>query len=323
MKYPNLITLVIVLLIHNSAICQTYKVDTLRTTYKELDTFRSICIEELGQISWKKRFELPFGFPYYDSVYTHIVCEYFSLCYFDYSLDFEIRMLAFGYESDLKLDTFNIESDVRYAYVTKNNLKALVIQFTKNRLISDESVSQYDSYVNFQLWFYEDGVMEIHFGDFNLDNSPNYVPGEGFYLITSDGQKINIGPEMGIKNSQNEEDQTWLDGKWNDFYIDNAVSYLRSIPPKGFVIRFSKKNSSVADVMPHKIKISPNPSHGPFSIDFPYEINSVVLHGVSNNSYNHLVKENDLYDISHLPSGMYILKLHSGNQIFTSKIIKI
>ncbi|MBK9151152.1 MAG: T9SS type A sorting domain-containing protein [Saprospiraceae bacterium] len=202
-------------------------------------------------------------------------------------------------------------------------MKALVIQFTKNRLISAKSVSQYDSYVNFQLWFYEDGVMEIHFGDFNLDNSPNYVPGEGFYLITSDGQKINIGPEMGIRHPTDEEDQTWINGKWNDFDITTTSGYLRSIPTKGFVIRFSKKNTSVADVMSQMIKISPNPSHGSFFIDFPYEINSAVLYGVSNNSYNHLVKENNFYDISHLPSGMYILKLHSGNQIFTTKIIKI
>lgn len=313
----------VVLLLKIFAKGQTYKIDTLRTEYRELDTFHSIAKETFGNFNWTKRFDLPFGFPYYDSTYSHIICRYISVCYFESSPDFDIRLLSFGYEFDNVLDTVNIDSDVRYAYVTKENVKALVIQFTKTRLISDESVSQYDSYVNFQLWFYENGVMEIHFGDVNLDNSPNYVPGEGFYLITSEGQKINTGPEMGILNSHNEEDDVWLNGNWDHFSVKSLVGYLRSIPPKGFVIRFSKKSSSVADVKPPKIKINSNPTHGLFSIDFPFEIKSAILCDVSNNSFNHLVKENDLYDISHLPSGMYILKLHSGNQIFTTKIVKI
>ena len=51
-------------------------------------------------------------------------------------------------------------------------------------MISDPSVEEFDSHIDMQYWFYEDGTIEIRFGHSNLDNSPVYVPGDGFYRIT-------------------------------------------------------------------------------------------------------------------------------------------
>ncbi len=240
---------------------QTYKLDTLRTEYRELETYKSVAIKEEGDFDWKKKFDLPFIFPYYDSLYSHIFCNNNSFCYFEYNPEFDIKLMTFSYQFDNVLDTINIESDVRYSYVSNNNKQALVIQYTKNSLASDASIDEFDSYINFQLWFYEDGVMEVHFGDINLDNSPNYRPEEGFYFTFVDGTEMNSGPEMGVRHPLDEEDQTWLEGDWNNYIVRNGVGYLTTLPPKGFVIRFSKKSSSAKDQINFPVSIYPNPTY--------------------------------------------------------------
>ena len=60
------------------------------------------------------------------------------------------------------------------------------------RLANDTSVATYDSSIQFQHWFYQDGTIEIHFGDINLENSTAFVDGEGFYF--SGGPDVPLGP---------------------------------------------------------------------------------------------------------------------------------
>jgi hypothetical protein len=301
---------------------QTYKVDTLRSEYKELETYNSIALEMEGDFFWEKRFELPFVFPYYDSLYTHLICDYGSTCYFDFNPEYDIKLMTFSYEFDNVLDPTNIESDVRYNFVNSNGKQALIIQYTKNRLASDKSIADFDSYINFQLWFYEDGVMEVHFGDINLDNSPNYRPGEGFYFLFNDGTEMNSGPEMGVRHPLNEEDQTWLDGDWNNYFVDNAVGYLTTLPPKGFIIRFSKKTSSVA-VHPNKhFKVYPNPSSNILSIDFDENIVKARILGIGGDVIQIKDLSEKKIDIQMLNCGIYILELQTAEGIFQAKFIK-
>lgn len=302
---------------------QTYRVDTLRGNYQPLETYNSIALEMEGDFFWEKRFELPFVFPYYDSLYTHIICDYISTCYFDFNPEYDINLMTFSYEFDNVLDPTSIESDVRYNFLTINGKKVLVIQYTKVRLSSDKSVVNYDSYINFQLWFYEDGVMEVHFGDINLDNSPNYRPGEGFYFTFSDGTEMNSGPGMGVKHPFNQNDQTWLDGDWNDYFVDNAVGYLTTLPPKGFIIRFSKKTSNIALNLKNIVKVYPSPASDILSIDFDGNIVKARILGIGGD----VIKINDLsdkqIDIQMLSCGIYILELQTAEGIMQSKFIKI
>jgi hypothetical protein len=144
-----------------------------------------------------------------------------------------------GYDFDIvNIDTNNIVSDIRYKFSKKNNLNALVLQYTKVRLISDPSVSEFDSHINFQVWYFENGTMEVRFGSYNLDNSPNYIPGEGFYLLPNNHSPIYYGPEMLIRNAFKENVGLGLDGPYNNYNVDNIGGYLTELPPKGWVIRF-------------------------------------------------------------------------------------
>jgi len=320
-KYLTLVTLSILLTL--GATAQTYKLDTFRTEYVALDSFYSIALEVGGVFNWEKRFDLPFVFPYYDSLYTHIICDSGAKCYFEFNLEFDIKLMNFIYEYDNVLDPNNIESDVRYNYITKNGKQALVIQFTKIRLASDESIDEFDSYINFQLWLYDDGVMEVHFGDINLDNSPNYRPGEGFFIITTDGQQINIGPEMGVRHPTEEEDQTWLEGDWNDYLVYNAVGYLTTLPPKGFVIRFSKKLSATINEVEMPLTIFPNPTTDNISIEFVGHIKKTTVKSISGETMMLIEGEHRTIDTNKLNEGMYIIEIHTAQGIMQSKFVKL
>lgn len=301
---------------------QTYKIDTLRTEYQALETYKSVAIEEGGDFDWEKRFDLPFVFPYYDSMYTYIFCNNNSFCYFEYNPEWDIKLMTFSYQFDNLLDTINIESDVRYNYITKNDKQALVIQYTKNRLASDASIDEYESYINFQLWFYEDGVMEVHFGDINLDSSPNYRPGEGFYFTFVDGTEMNSGPEMGVRHPLDEEDQTWLEGDWNDYIVRNGVGYLTTLPPKGFVIRFSKKTSSTTDAIDTPVTVYPNPTSDQLTIKYGGNIFKTIIKSISGENIQVIEEDIKTLHTDMLHKGMYILEIHTSAGVTQTKFIK-
>ncbi len=301
---------------------QTYKLDTLRTEYQALETYKSVAIEEEGDFDWEKRFDFPFVFPYYDSLYTHIFCNNNSFCYFEYNPEWDIKLMTFSYQFDNVLDTVNIVSDVRYNYIRKNGKQALVLQYTKNRLASDASIDDYDSYINFQLWFYEDGVMEVHFGDINLDNSPNYRPGEGFYFTFVDGTEMNSGPEMGVRHPLDEEDQTWLEGDWNDYIVRNGVGYLTTLPPKGFVIRFSKKTSSTTDAIDTPVTVYPNPTSDQLTIKYGGNIFKTIIKSISDENIDVLGENIKTLHTDMLHKGMYILEMHTSAGVTQTKFIK-
>ncbi len=226
-------------------IAQTYSARGFQyTSYIEIENYNSLFKERKGQLYWNKEFLLNFNFPFYDSLYNYIECRYTGLCSFKNEPDFGIRLFTFGYdyEYDRFQDSIKPLSDLRYKLTTKNGLKALVLQYTRLRLISDNTVSQFDSYINMQHWFYEDGSIEVRFGESNLKNCPNYLPGSGFFLIVNNDSLVNIGPEVGLKHPFNPNDQTYMSGEYSNYNITNSFEdYLTTIPPKGWVIRFEKK----------------------------------------------------------------------------------
>lgn len=301
-----------------------YKISSFQDKYTEIDSFNSILLETRGNQSWEKKFNLNFSFPFYDSIYNHIICENTSACLFDHSLDYEIVLMGFGYDFDIsEIDTNYIVSDVRYKLEKVNGLRALVIQYTKVRLNSDSSVNEFDSHLNFQVWFFESGSMEVRFGTFNLANSPNYIPGEGFYLIPINHEPINLGPEMIIRNSFKDDVGIGLDGLYDDYIVDNFGGYLTSMPPEGWVIRFERVNkTNNLDYVRDDIKIYPNPTKGIIGIenfDEIIELQIVNIHGISQN----FIKNENGIDIQTFDPGVYILKLTKNTGSYLKKFIKI
>jgi len=301
-----------------------YRIMSFQDEYTEIDSFHSILLETEGDRGWIKKFDLNFNFPFYDSLYNHIYCESTSACLFENSLNFEIVLMASGYDFDIfGIDTNNIVSDVRYKLTQKDGIKALVIQYTKVRLISDPSVEEYDSHLNFQLWFFENGSMEVRFGSYNLENSPNYIPGEGFYLLPNNEDPIYYGPEMGIRNSFKEDVGIGLDGPYDDYVVNNIGGYLKSLPPVGWVIRFERfiKSSTPEEIVNFE-NIFPNPTTGNLYIKPTLELENIEIKDITG-ARQFFVYQGNKINIEHLNSGIYFVKLISNDKYIVKKIVKL
>ena len=62
---------------------QQYEVETFYDEYDDLIDYKSVLLQTIGSTTWEKRFDLNFGFPYYDNTYDHINCFYEGVCNFD------------------------------------------------------------------------------------------------------------------------------------------------------------------------------------------------------------------------------------------------
>lgn len=225
---------------------QEYEGEAFQDTYTDIEDYRSVILETLDDGFWRYRFELDFLFPYYGDEYDHINCFYEGVCFFDGVFGGSLFLSNFGYETDRVRDPNIINSDARFKLLEKDGLKCLVIQLTKLRMISDPSIEEYDSHVDMQYWFYEDGTIEIRYGHSNLEHSPTYVPGEGFYIITGNAGPVHVANQIRLFNpndlgafimygneSSHEDDA---------FTTTDSLTSLLWWPPEGWVVRFRPKS---------------------------------------------------------------------------------
>ncbi len=76
----------------NLLLGQEYKFISFQDEYIELDDYTSLTLENGGESSWFKRFELGFDFPYYDRVYDYLNVDARSIYYFDDDANFSIQL---------------------------------------------------------------------------------------------------------------------------------------------------------------------------------------------------------------------------------------
>lgn len=302
-----------------------YSVLSYPETYEALETYTSMQKELLGRPNWSYRFELDFAFPFFDTTFNYIYGNYESIYGFDDEIEYSILLLTFGYEYDQVFDTINIPSDVRFALKkTKSGKKALVVQYTKMRLTSDPSIEAFDSYINLQLWFIENGDIEVRFGDYDLSNSPVYVVGEGFYLQTNVGP-ILIGPELKLQHPYKENQIIGAEGKFDSLQTLDRSGTLKYLPPPNWVIKLSKDPSSTTDESALSNVVFPNPIMDKITFTKPvknayiYTLDGRCIKSFLSNGKTSL---QDL-DVSALQAGLYILKLQINQYMTTQKIIKI
>lgn len=325
MKYIIVFIFSIISLIINA---QSYKVESFQDEYQEIEEFKSLMLELEGDLFWYHTFDLNFTFPFFDLEYTYLNGNYRGVFGFDDEIEYSMDLLSFGYQPDNVLDTSNITSDVRYKFTEINGKKCLVVQYTKNRLISDTSIDEFDSHVNFQYWFFEDGTIEIRMGSSNLENCPLYVAGDGLYLLTNQGF-IPVGPFLGLTHPLQPHiiiNYNDVDSLHNFEIIDNWQNgSINWWPPEGWVIRFtnllvSTNDNSIQD----NVHLYPNPTAEKISISSDDPIKSASLYNINGTQIMQMKSEQiKEMDFSTFPPGTYFLRLYTDNHVITKKLIKI
>ena len=320
MKYVLIIGLLLSL---SSLKAQQYEAEAFQDTYNDLEDFNSVLLNTDGSIFWEKRFDLNFDFPYYGNTYDHIHCFYEGACYFDGTNGYTMTLALFGYETDIARAPDNISSDVRYKLTTRNEKKCLVLQLTKLRLISDPSVEEFDSHIDMQYWFYEDGTIEIRFGHSNLDNSPVYVPGDGFYLITVNQGPVPVRVHVDLRDPNNIEDNfiAYGDSTSHEDYYTSIVEDrlgLKWWPPEGWVIRFTRtgvNNEEIEKqdqwrVYAQNKQLVLDGSEAAMSVSADFRLYNSLGQPVVQDDLPLGIKQHTV-DIKHLPQGIYFYELTS------------
>ncbi len=240
-----------------------YEFATFEREYQPLQTYTSMQKETRGDRRWEYQFDLGFSLPLYGEEYNSLICTFSSICN---TLDQEVSLGLnwHGYNYDFVTDTVNIESDVRFATIDDNGIKVLVLEFVKNRLAGDTSIAEFDSHVNFQQRIYEDGRLEVHYGPSNLENSPNYVPGVGFYSFEGAVNSL-AGPYFDLEkldwDSFIVEKRVALKGPYDNLELTEEESEaITTYPPEGFVIQLRPITLSVEEpVQKNEVILYPNP----------------------------------------------------------------
>ena len=306
-----------------------YAIQSFQGAYSELQEYQSIALLTGWDPLWTYEFQLNFPFPYFDSVYTTLFFDRSGWGYFDFDeQDFSIFLMQYeSWTYDPWVGDTTPDSDARFSHVVSNGLQALVIQFTKARIFADPFEDSLDTYLNFQVWLFENGVIEVRFGDIHMDGNPIYKAGKGVYCHTTnegiDTTDI-CGPLMSIANPFDESDAIGLHGSYDDYEITGSLySRLTVLPPIGWVIRFTPTSVGLIDPKSEiqQIAITPNPASS--SILIPDSNNDVTILDCSGRIMFKGSSTDGKVDVADFPAGMYFIKMDGPGSPLLGKFIKL
>jgi len=307
---------------------EEYGIESFQGEYNELTEYESMVKIFLGDPLWEYEFELDFQFPFYGEYYDRLIylSEAWGAVTENEDLAFFLMDFSRGYAYDNPMDTVNIPSDVRFSHVQVKDMQAFVIQYTKNRFFADPNSDEYDTYMNFQLWFFENGVLEVHFGEMHMDENPIYSPGKGFYCYTTSGGVDTsevCGPHMSISNPFDEEDGIAISGSFDNYAVTSDIyDILTFLPPEGWIIRFKPKSVGLfePDYRITKVSIYPNPAISYIMIPEPGSY--VAMYDFSGKIIYEGVSTDSKLSVSAFPSGIYFVRISSGSSSSIGKFYK-
>ena len=305
-----------------------YTIESFQDTYTELESYESIALITGFDPLWSFEFQLDFPFPFYDSIYTRLFFDRSGWGSFTEDQDLSLFLMQYdGWTYDPWMGSKDIDSDARFSHVTIGELQALVIQFTKARIFADPFEDSLDTYLNFQVWLIENGVIEVRFGDIHMDGNPIYKAGKGVYCHTTD-EGIDTtdicGPLMSIANPFDESDAIGLHGSYDDYEITGSLySRLTVLPPFGWVIRF--KPITVSTSSPVKgisqLLINPNPASD--NIYLSHKIGDISIFDASGRRVIRKYIDDGSLDISCLPIGIYTIQFISDDSLLMGKFARV
>jgi hypothetical protein len=327
-------TLIIILL--SVCICDAqsdvvYDVTWEQKTYDTLTDFTSIIdsfdIESFGQGACFDFYpifpiSLGFNFPFYETGFSEMIIvpdgwatpTVFNIAAFPIRLDFanveNEECSGDGFSADFRVERTSID-DMKVTKFELSNAR-LDVEVQRDTIV--------EHYLNFQYWFYEDGAIELRFGDIDLSQSSYYDPDVGVY----DENFEVVGPYLGI-NTVDGTEAFYISGPWDDPIISESMDtpYL-GIPPAGWTIRWERSvlNSSKEIYEEDKFFTLYNNilnfdnRSSVFKYMSLYDISGQLIMSQS-------ILPNQSIDLNYLISGMYILNVESEKGILQNQKIII
>ncbi|MBK8626636.1 MAG: T9SS type A sorting domain-containing protein [Saprospiraceae bacterium] len=319
-------SLVLLLFSVSNTICfgQSYIVEIDSISYDTLIDYTSIVKENwddrvIPPNKFDKEFDLGFDFPYFDTNFDKVYISNKSLIDFEgfdeYAMQFLVQLSPFYAVLD-QPDVYN--SDFRYKRDYVDNKSVFIIEFKNVDLFIEEN-TQVD--LSFQFWLWENGNIEIRFGELNCPNE-YFKPGFGVYdsflnkyftlsmtILSKDGNEIiNVGGNINTNPIIH-----------YNTYFDDPLG-LTHLPAKNTVCRFRKKTTSTQNQDQGIINL-PNLLKETINIPADIEFNYFLI----SDSFGRVLakSKNRNFDISNLSNGVYFITFLQGSKVVTSKFLKI
>lgn len=309
--------------------CQSYLVEITNTPFDTLVQYSSIANERNDAMEYpfifEKDFELGFNFPYFDTNVNSIYCEstgVVDILGASHPDFFPMYLFAAStYELYEVFDASSyLKSDFRYKELMINNKKVLVIEFHRVSIDYDRDEIPFDSSdITFQYWFWENGDIELRFGEIFIDNSI-FIPSKG-YRYRSFEPDTYFPILLSIANLDNTEVIEVI-GDINNFptinYNGNNEEGLLYLPSKNTVVKFKKQISSSNETK--ATRPFPNVVVNILSIPPDFQFTEYRIFDLSGREIRK--GNNTEIDLSFLQTGYYFIKLRDGGGMYSYKFLK-
>ena len=319
----NILILSILIIQITSSFGQVYDLVSQKgDNYQPLTDFTSITLEQglnTGNFRrWEYEFKFGFDFPYFDETYQSFKLNESGFGKIGDTDEFNMYLFAGDYLAFNPVDT-PLFSEVRYQYGLVENLKVLKIEWAYVGLGWEiEHDTNLDHYLHYQVWFYENGTIEFHFGDINLTKSKLYIPGKG--IVDHDTKEI-IGPYIKFKSPETGKSMV-IEGSYDHLYFSKNPNggIINTTPELDWMIQLKYKPVETKDIQ-NDITISPTITHDYLKISSEKKINLVSVLDI--NGKVQLQTHDKNIDLTTFSNGIYFIHIQTEHGHLTQKIIKL
>lgn len=267
-----------------------YRFELDSTTYTRLNgatVVDSFLADDLQDI----QIDLGFDFNYYGQTFSKII-SYDAFFYFN-PASFEVLMPYYTFYQKKRIASF---SGLRYRTDQTPNGKIFKAEIANVDIMGISPLNDTDS-ISFQMWLYENGTIEVHFGPSVVSAGANGLFPVCFFNNFDESKNVTIyedpnNPSVGFD------------------LPDSLTPIVGGLPKEGMVYRIipSSINSVNNSFLQSQVKMYPNPSSGIVYIDSEINLEEVKIFTTTGKEVLTSLNTNKI-DISQLPPGMYFVEL--------------
>ncbi len=307
--------------------CQSYHVEIEQIPYDTLTEYTSLAHEKVEKMElpywFDEHIEFGFEFPYFDTILTSILFDNWAVG--DIEGCEEYPMYLFSNEWELYFEPNflgHFDSDYRYKRTQIGNKNVFIFEF--HRVLVEQGIDEIKfskSDISYQIWFWENGDIELRFGKMFIDPSL-YKPGiglydkalDGYYTIALQISNYNLTEIINITGNLNDHPTVKYLPKF-----DILFEGLTHVPNENTVCRFRKNPSKTDDQSP-AIAI-PNMVHDEINIPDEAIFQNYIIYDFLGNQLLSGTSKN--INTQTLHTGAYILMLLDKTGTHSYKFIKV
>ena len=277
-----------------------YALTYSNSTYTELSGSTDVSVNAWTSVH---TMSMPFEFKYFGQKYNNIYITFDGFYFSDTGDDY----IFYGTDNFKPKGNIPTESPISYLLTGSSPNRILKIQY-KN--INESTVDLSLEYsLNTQIWLYEaSNIIEYHFGS-TIITDPSFTY---FYIGLID---YDNSPYLSIDSSAKAPVLV---------RVINAGTFngISSYPSRGQVYTLTPKRTSVTpeNILPYTFAQGANTFAVQCSEE--YKLKLLDINGRDISNYLKFDIISGKYSLSGCASGMYILNIELGNQIFTEKILQ-